>query len=162
MPAVSDSSALILFARINRLDLLEGVFDHLIVPPAVWREVVSSGPERVGASDLANAHWIRRHHLAHSETMEELRNILHPGEAEAIALAGGVVPAVPILIDDLKARRVAMHRGLSVVGTAGVLVLAKEKRLIDVVRPLLGAVIGAGLYLGASAIDEVLRRSDEH
>lgn len=162
MPAVSDSSALILFARVNRLDLLAGVFDHLIVPPAVWREVVSSGPERVGAVDLANAHWIRRQDLAHPEAMEHLRDILHPGEAEAITLAGEIVPAVPILIDDLKARRVAIQRGLRVVGTAGVLVLAKERRLIEQVRPLLGAVIAAGLFLGESAIQEVLRRSDEH
>lgn len=161
MPAVGDSSPLILLARVRRLDLLEGVFGHLIVPPAVWREIVPPGPERTGGADLANATWIRQRRLSHPEAARELHDSLHPGEAEAITLAGELVPPIPLPLDDLKARRIAVGRGSRVTGTTGVLVLAKEMRLIDRVRPLLSDVMDAGLYLGDSAVHEVLRRSNE-
>ena len=42
MIVVADASPLIAVARIGRLDLLRSVFGQLLVPDAVWREVVVS------------------------------------------------------------------------------------------------------------------------
>jgi predicted nucleic acid-binding protein len=161
MPAISDSSPLILLARVHRLNLLEDIFGQIFVPPAVWREVLPSGPEREGMADLTNATWIWQRRLAQPEMARELHDSLHPGEAEAIALASEMLPPVPLLVDDLKARRIAIERGLRVTGTAGILVVAKEKRLIDRMQPLLRDVMEAGLYLGDAAVQEVLRRAGE-
>ena len=52
MPAVSDSSPLILYARIGRLDLLADTYGEIAVPPAVWAEVVTEGANRSGESEL--------------------------------------------------------------------------------------------------------------
>ena len=51
------------------------------------------------------------------------------------------VQARAILLDDDPARKLAVQLGLPVIGTAGVLVLAKERQLIPAVRPCLDALI---------------------
>ena len=51
--------------------------------------------------------------------------------------------AVAILLDDDPARKLAVQLGLPVIGTAGVLVLAKERQFIPAVRPCLELFSGA-------------------
>ena len=61
---------------------------------------------------------------------------LHAGEAEVIALAlerGAEV----CLIDDRDARLVAKSNALSVSGTIGVLLKAKERKFVTEIEPLL-------------------------
>lgn len=41
-----------------------------------------------------------------------------------------------VIIDDKQARKVADKLGLKVIGTLGILILAKEKQVIKEVRPL--------------------------
>jgi hypothetical protein len=49
---VSDSSILILLSAIGRLELLRDFFGQLVVPPAVWREVVEQGRGRLGVHEI--------------------------------------------------------------------------------------------------------------
>ena len=49
---VSDSSTLIHLAAIGRLALLKEFYGCIVVPPAVWREVVEQGGGRVGAVEV--------------------------------------------------------------------------------------------------------------
>jgi predicted nucleic acid-binding protein len=43
---VADSGAIIVFARIGRLDLLRQVVGELIIPDAVYEELVGRGTKR--------------------------------------------------------------------------------------------------------------------
>ena len=105
--AVSNSSPLILYAGIGRLDLLGRVFTEVIVPPAVWEEVVAEGAGRPGAVEVARMPWIRRRALDHQGTALALLSELGPGEAEAIALRLKLGQPGPLLLDDRKGRRIA-------------------------------------------------------
>jgi hypothetical protein len=58
---------------------------------------------------------------------------LHQGEIEAIALALEVHASV-LILDDLPARSHALGLGLAIIGTAGVLVMAKRSGLTPSVR----------------------------
>ena len=51
MIVVADASPLIALARIERLELLRSVFGTLLLPEAVWRELVDAGLDRPGAVD---------------------------------------------------------------------------------------------------------------
>jgi predicted nucleic acid-binding protein len=64
---------------------------------------------------------------------------LHQGELEAIALALEVSASL-LILDDLPARRHAVSLGLAIIGTAGVLVMAKRAHLISSVREPLDAL----------------------
>lgn len=160
MPAVSDSSPLILYAGIDRLNLLHEVFGDVFVPTAVWDEVVTAGADRRGVA-IARMPWIHCRALALRSFAGTLLGELGLGEAEAISLAMELSGPVPILLDDRKGRRFARDFGLPLIGSAGVLVLAKDRGLIPAVRPLLGQLRGSGLYLSDAATVELLTLAGE-
>ena len=155
MPAVSNSSPLILLSVINQLDLLHRLYGEVGVPPAVWQEVVEAGRGRAGATEIARLGWVRRQELPGGSLRPSLAG-LDRGEAEAIALADALPRDTALVLDDLPARRMAAGLGLSVTGTGGVLVLAKQEGLIAEVRPLLVALRAAGLYLSNAAARRLL------
>ncbi|MCX5809871.1 MAG: DUF3368 domain-containing protein [Proteobacteria bacterium] len=135
MIAVCDSSPLIALSAVDGLHLLQQLFDSIIIPSAVYDEVFSSTktvaslPEFIIVKPLA------------SETPSRfLKMYLHAGESEAIALAleCGIER---ILLDDKQARDTADRLGLKVIGTLGLLLLAKQKGLLIEVRPIIKQLI---------------------
>ena len=85
---------------------------------------------------------------------------LDPGETEAIALALQA-KVERVILDDLPARRLAMRLGLGVIGTGGMLFLAKQRALIRAVRPPLDALEAAGFRLRKDVYDEILKAAGE-
>lgn len=85
---------------------------------------------------------------------------LDQGEASVLALAKEH-DAHLVIIDEKKAREEAKQIGLTVKGTVGVLLEAKQKGLIDVIKPLLEALHDDGMYLDQSFIDDVLQLAGE-
>ncbi len=58
MKIVSNSSPLITLARIGRLDILRQLYSEIVIPEAVWHEVVVEGDEQPGAEAVRSASWI--------------------------------------------------------------------------------------------------------
>lgn len=167
MIVVSDSSPLILFARIGRFDLLHTVFTQIVIPDAVYAEVVSTGLDRPTSAPGAlavvaalQASWLTRHAVSNSTAATRLTADLGRGEAEAIALASEV-GSRRILLDDRLGRRLARSHGLEVIGSAGVLIRAKALGAIPLVRPLLDELRLAGLYLSADVYHEACALAGE-
>ena len=161
MPAISNSSPLILLSSIGRFELLHEIYGEVYVPPAVWQETVVAGAGRAGAAELMQSSWVIRRPLPESGPLPARLSILDPGEAEVIALGLSDSSGASIILDDLRARRVAKRAGLSVTGTAGVVVLAKQRGLIHSAAIVLEELISAGLYLGESAFQELLSNANE-
>lgn len=77
---------------------------------------------------------------------------LDAGEAEVITLARQLSPSTAV-IDERRGRRIAQQvYGLTVKGTAGILVEAKRRGLIADVRPSLLALRAAGYFIAESVI----------
>ena len=73
---------------------------------------------------------------------------LDAGEAEAIALAVEC-QADLILLDERLGRQAAQRMGLTVAGTLGVVIAAKDRGILTAVRPLLDALrADAGFWIG--------------
>jgi uncharacterized protein len=161
MPAVSNSSPLIFLAAIGQFQLLHEIYGEILVPPAVWRETVAAGAGRTGAAEVRQAPWIRHQAPSDQDVTSLLLEILDSGEAEAIALAMSLGPRIPVVLDDLRARRVAEEIGLVVTGTAGILVQAKGMGLIPAFGPMLIELRTVGLYLSDSAIERLLQLANE-
>jgi predicted nucleic acid-binding protein len=151
MPVVSNSSPLIALEQIGQLELLHSLFTEIVVPDQVAVETVASVQPRS---------WIRKQSLSLPLLPAVQRPTLGPGEREAICLAVEV-NARAILLDDDPARKLAVQLGLPVIGTAGVLVLAKERRLIPAVRPCLDALIENRFFLARAVYDLILTRVGE-
>lgn len=71
------------------------------------------------------------------------------------------IAANTILLDDLPARKAATRLGMHVVGSAGVLLLAKENDLITAVAPHLNTMRANGLYVSNELDARVLRTAGE-
>jgi predicted nucleic acid-binding protein len=161
---ISNTSPLIAFSGIRRLDLLYGLFTAVRIPPKVRREIVSDGIPWSEATDIREAiarkeTWIQVVPAPQSSILADLAEHLGVGEAEAIALA--CERNLPVLLDDLAARKAARRLGLSLIGTLGILARSKRKGLIPLVKPLLQDMRGAGIYYSKSLENEFLRQMGE-
>lgn len=161
MAVISNSSPLILYARVGRLDLLPALFDEVIIPVAVYDEVVAAAQGRVGAGAVAAAPWITVRALAFPNRMPQALASLDRGEAEALALALELDDHPPVLLDDRRGRRTAAQLGITVYGSAGVLLLAKERGMVAAVHPLLAHLQRTGLYLNDRTRQHLLRLAGE-
>ena len=154
MEIVSNSSPLIALAKIGMLDVLSGV----IIPKAVFDEITK--PEKEYAKELYEWGKNKVTEVKNRKAVEYLELIIDGGEAETIVLAEELnVDAV--LIDDLKARKIANLRGLNVIGTIGVLLNAKDKGLISEVKPLLEALTKRKIRISKELYDHALELAHE-
>ncbi|MCY4028959.1 MAG: DUF3368 domain-containing protein [Acidobacteria bacterium] len=161
-PVVSDTGPLIALARAQRLDLLRRLYRRVVVPPAV-RDELAIGSDRPGAQRLADAlsaGWLSVGSLVSDLATIELRQLLDPGEAEAIALAEQL-DARFLVIDDAAGRRIARRRGVTVMGVAGVLLSAKAGGTLVAVKPVLVEMASAGYHLSPRLVSAVLARAGE-
>jgi len=158
--AVADSSPLILLSKTGYLNLLLSLAAQVVVPEAVYHEITSGG-DRVGASDLERAGWITVCPVENRGRVARLPTTLHLGEAEAIVLALEISEPVVVLLDDRAARREARRHGLTVRGTAGLILQAKEAGLIPAVHLVLMELREAGLYLSEGLYERLLAAANE-
>ena len=154
---VANTTPLINFAEIDRLELLQALFGELLVPVAVVTELQSKGSLFPKAAVAGQAPFVHTRTPVNQALVATLRRELHAGEAECIALALEE-PAALLLLDDVSARGVAEHHGLRFTGTVGCLRLAKELRLIPAVAPLLEDLrTKARFWLNPELVQQVLR-----
>lgn len=159
MIVVSDASPLITLAGVGHLHLLHALYGEVLIPPAVWDEVMQD--ERPGVQDIVSAPWIRTVPVAQNSFLMALQTDLDDGEAEAFALAA-VVQADLVLVDERHGRNVALWMGFRVMGAAGVLVEAKARGLLVAVRPVLEEMLRATRFrLARRLYDELLRDAGE-
>ena len=86
--------------------------------------------------------------------------MIDDGEAASIILAVEEDAGL-IILDDKDARKIAEKLGLKVMGTAGILLLAKKKGIIEEIKPILEEMRTSGFYLSDSIIRIVLREAGE-
>lgn len=128
MTVVSNTSPLNYLVLIELQQLLPALFNRVLVPEAVLRELGSpAAPAQVRGWLDTTPDWLESRVAA--DIPSELRQ-LGPGEREAIVLAESVDDGL-VLLDERKARGMARQRGLAVTGTLGVLDLAAARGLVD-------------------------------
>jgi predicted nucleic acid-binding protein len=82
------------------------------------------------------------------------------GESEANALAEEI-RASQLLIDERAARKVAMARKLPLIGTVGILLLAKRRGLLDSVKDVLDEMKAQGMRISDRLYVQVLTLAQE-
>lgn len=157
MIVVSDTSPLIALSSIDRLDLLQLLFDIVNIPVAVRDEVTIETSKTIGESPS----FIRVEPVTMELPVRFLKMNLHAGESEALALA--LERGIPgIILDDKHARIIAADLGLKVIGTLGVLILAKRKGFVNEVRPIITQMIErVNFRIAPSVLNRALSLIDE-
>jgi predicted nucleic acid-binding protein len=153
---ISDASPLINLARVEQLDLLAVFYGRVIIPRAVYDEVVVRGQGREGSAEVQDASWIDVDDPQDDLAVQALAAELGMGEASAIILAQER-RAMLLLIDEIRGRRIAQQLGLKVCGTLGVLARAKREGHVSSVRSVLTLLRARGTWIGEGLYEQVLR-----
>ena len=145
MIAVSDSSVLISLSSISHLNLLHHRFPNgILVPPAVWHEVVNQGGNRAGAREIQTVSWLAVEAPVSMQMVQVIQSKLGAGEAEAIVLA--LEKQSPLLLDERDARKYAKTLKLPVLGTVGILIWARQNGLITSLKDVLNTLQNEGKF----------------
>lgn len=158
-PVVCNAGPLIGLARVNLAWLPFRLFPEVIVPEEVRVELlVKDSPDRI---QLIKALEDARIHQCLGNPDPLLNAELDSGEAAVIATALELGLSA-VVLDEKKARRIAAHiYSLSVKGTAGLLVEAKRRNLIQDVKPCLDGMIQGGYFLGPNLVSSCLDAAGE-
>ena len=146
MTVVCNSTPLIYLAAIGRFDLLGALYSRVVIPTAVYDEVVTQGAGRWGAAETAAASWIDRQAVADPAKVASLQTRLHGGESEVVVLADEL-HADLVIMDDSAGRRELAQRGIAFIGTVGVLMAAKQRGLLTALKPELDHLRASGFRL---------------
>ena len=154
---IVNTTPLIALAEIGELHLLKDLYSEIYIPNAVFEEVKSEP----AYTEVRNAtEWIKQVSVDTADNRDMLSSRLHTGEVEVIQYARES-KADLVILDDQLARRTAKFLGLTITGTLGVIIKAKEKGYISSVKPIMDKLIQNGLYVDPKVQAEVLKLAKE-
>jgi predicted nucleic acid-binding protein len=134
MIIISDTSPLVCLLYLNQINLLKDLFVNVIIPPSVFNELIKA--KIINENFLQAYSFIQIKSPADKNKVEELMLILDEGESEAIVLSLEL-KAELLLIDEAPGREIARQYGIPIKGILGVLLQAKERKLISQIKPLI-------------------------
>lgn len=146
---ITDTSCLIILEKIELLPVLHQLFTTILTTPEIAGEYGSSLPE-----------WIVIISVKDKSLQKELSSIVDKGEASAIALAHEIENKY-LITDDLEARRLSVKLGLSIIGTLGVLLRAKQEGFITLVKPFVERMKQTNFRVSDDLYQAVLRKANE-
>ncbi|MFA4846370.1 MAG: DUF3368 domain-containing protein [Patescibacteria group bacterium] len=157
---VADATPLIALARIDAFDLLRTVLHKVVIPPAVFTEVVTKGAGRPGERETLTGivdGWIRQ--LRPTVLIRQPYRGMHRGEIEVLSLAKYL--STQILTDEFRARERAEVEHIPWIGTLDLIRLAKASGQIRAARPLIEALRVAGFWMDDKLYQRVLEQLGE-
>lgn len=158
-PAVVNASPLILLAKAGRLELLRALGRDLIVPHTVVEELRAKGSDDPVLQSVENAAWLRVVSVpATQKSVVAWR--LGAGESAVLSCALQY-PDSLVVLDDREGRRCAASHGIAVIGTIGVVLLAKDEGAIPLAAPILDELIKAGMRVSDALLARALRLAGE-
>jgi len=157
---IVNSTPVIALASIDKLHLLKEIYKTVYIPKAVKDEVFAKQGSKAQIELAKAGEWIQVRQIQNSESKKFFRVQLHDGEVEVMIL-GKELGADLLIIDDYVAKEYAKYLDFKVTGTLGVILRAKESRLVDKVKPHMDALIQNGIYIGSKVYEEVLKLAEE-
>ena len=156
--AIVNSSPLIFLSKAGHLDLLKVVADEILVPSPVILEINHRDNSDLTVQAVNNTEWL------HRVDVEPLPLIqawdLGIGETGVLSYALAK-QGIKTIIDDGLARKCAETHNIPLVGTLGIVLLAKKHGLVSKARPLMNELKHHGMYLHESTLNQALSLVNE-
>lgn len=141
---ISDTSCLIALSKIEKLNLLQELFNEIIITREVYCEFGRPLPE-----------WIIVTEVNNKLKQFELENRLDRGEASAIALALEIENST-LIIDEAKGRKISQSLNIEIIGTIGIILLAEKKGLISDSIATLRKLIYQGFWIPETLMNKII------
>jgi len=156
---IVNASPLICLFKASLHELLPNLFKQILVPETVLIEVTSSGKNDFPTHQVRAQQWLQ----PVPSIPLDLRVAgwdLGKGESDVLSYVLQH-PEFRAVLDDQEARRCAAALGCKVIGTAGILVLAKRVGLIPSLRGAFTKLQAAGLWLSSDLVSDLCRNEGE-
>ncbi len=156
---ITDSSPLIVLLKSDLDYILPQLFEEIIVPEAVWQEIIAGREVDIAKQKLPFLSWLKQDSATDSSEIIEGFN-LGQGETAVLSLAL-TMPESQVILDDFAARQCAKSLNIPFLGTGGVLILAKQRGLISSVSEALTIVQKKGLWISDDIIELLKQKAGE-
>lgn len=153
---IADAGPIFSLAVINKLEILNVLFDKIKIPNAVWEEITLNKT----TEQYHNIHTFFKDKTQQINGFNDLSFIMDYGESESVILYKEL-QADFLLVDDKKARRIAENFGINCIGTIGLLAVAKEKKLISKLRPLFIKFLNCKRFYSVTLLNTILDNHKE-
>jgi len=156
---VLDASPIILLGKADLLKTVSPLAKVWIIPEGVIREVGAKRPIEPYLSEISY----------NSEVVQEKVPKIHPsvaawdlgrGESEVLTLALGK-PGTGVVLDDLQGRKCAALFDIPLIGSLGLILLAKRKGLINLAKPEIERLKAVGLHIDSGMLIRLLNTIGE-
>ena len=156
---VADAGPLIALGKLDHIALLPKLFSKVLAPESVIAECLDD-VRLPGAQAVQNALAKKLVSIvADPEGLHDQSLGLDAGERAAVLTAQKL--HAHVLVDEKRGRDVAQKMGVGIIGTIGVIVLARERELIPEAKSLLMALTANGYYVGEALLKAALKRCVE-
>ncbi len=145
------------------MDILFDLYHEVIIPKAVYQEVVTEGAGRPGSriiKNLCDNNQIQIKEVKNLNLVIALKKDLDKGESEVIALALEIGHDL-ILLEESDAREMASFYQIKYTGFIGVLLKAYHSGIIDDFKHEIDKAINAGFYLNVKLYNRLIREYDK-
>ena len=146
---ISDTSCFIILSKIGELELLQQLFGNVVTTPEIvaeFGEILPNWIEVISVQDK------------YKKQLFELQ--VDSGEASAMALALEIENSL-LIMDDYKARRLAQTLNIGYTGTIGIIILAKQKGIINSIKPILAKIKETNFHISADLELQALIQAKE-
>lgn len=146
---IADTSCFILLDKIGEIQLLKKIFSSIATTQTIATEFGNSLPD-----------WIIVLPVQNISLQKFLEIEIDAGEASAFALSLEYDSSL-LIIDDLKARRLAEKLLINYTGTLGIILKAKELNIVSSVKPLLDKIQLTNFRFSKKVFNEILSIANE-
>lgn len=153
---IADTGVIISLVQIGKLDLIEKVFGEYYIAQAVWEELNHYDNPNFNKLELEKI----KSKVREIHSKNYLSMIMDYGESESSILYEEL-NADYLLIDDSKARKIAESININCIGTLGLLLIAKEKMLINELKPLFEKFVTTNRYFSKNLLNSILTKIGE-
>ncbi len=156
---INTSPLIALVAALGDLMILQLLYKKVLVPYEVSQEIITGGKTNFAVTEFNTATWLTRETTPLSISAI-LLNSLDRGEASVIQLAlnKGIKT---VCIDESVGRRIARLSGLSVTGSIGILLRAKQEGQPIIIREAIDKMLKRNIRLSTTVIDFALKQAGE-
>ena len=153
---IADSGPIFSLALIDKLELLNSLFDDIKIPQAVWDEISIDDTKPFNKRICI----FFKDKISQIKGFNDLTFVMDYGESQSVILYKEL-QADFLLIDDKKARNIAENLGINCVGTLGLLSIAKDKGLIDNLKTIFEELIRNKRYYSIDLLNYILTQKGE-
>lgn len=129
MIVISDATPILSLLKAGRLDLLQKLYESVIIPEAVYNELTINPLFKDERDKIARCPFLKVEKAENLKSVRILRDVtgLDAGESEALIIYDEK-QADLLLIDEHKGRSVAKRMSVEYIGTLGIFMLAYDKK----------------------------------